>query len=460
MGRNAIRENPETCLPPGRRTGTVPAVSDDPARRRWWKRLWDTRLDLSPLRTRDFRLLFIAATAGYLGAMVGYVSIPFQIFRLTGSNLAVGIVGGIELIPLIVFGLWGGALADRFDRRTIMVLTGVITAVLAAALLANSLLAHPRVWVMYVIAGLLSMSSSLQRPSQDALVPRTVGHDQLTAAVAAWSLAWQLASLIGPSIGGVLIARYGVAVGYALWVAGALVSVVLLARLGPYPPAERSTGSAFRSIGVGLRYAIGRRDLLGTYVVDLVGMFMAMPTVLFPAFGIHVFGRPELVGLLYASEGLGSALATVTSGWMSAIHRHGRAITLAAICWGAAIGLAGLAPWFWLAFGLLILAGAFDQISGTFRTVLWNQTIPDELRGRLAGIEMLSYSIGPLGGQLRAGTVADLTGVRAAIASGGALCVLGVAATTAALRGFWSYDNRTDPHSVRERERRAAAGST
>lgn len=443
-------------MPEAARREQTARVIDDRPQRRWWQRLWDSRLDLSPLRTRDFRLLFIAATAGYLGSMVGYVAIPFQLFQLTGSNLAVGIIGGVELVPLIVFGLWGGALADRFDRRTIMVLTGVVNTVLASALLVNALLDHPRIWLIYVIAGLLSMSSSLQRPSQDALVPRTVDHDQLTAAVAAWSLAWQLGSLVGPAIGGVLIARYGVAVGYGLWVAGALVTVALLARLGPYPPTERTRGSALRSIGVGLRYAVGRRDLMGTYIVDLVGMLMAMPTVLFPAFGLRVFGHPELVGLLYASEGLGSALATITSGWMSRIHHHGRAITLAAICWGAAIGLAGLAPWYWLAFGLLVVAGGFDQISGTFRGVLWNQTIPDELRGRLAGIEMLSYSIGPLGGQLRAGVVADLVGVRAAIASGGALCILGVSVTTAAIRGFWTYDNRTDPHAVRERERRAA----
>lgn len=443
-------------LPAGGRTGTVPAVTEDPPRRRWWHRAWDARVDLSPLRSRDFRLLFVAATAGYLGSMVGYVAIPFQIFRITGSHLAVGIVGGIELVPLIVFGLWGGALADRFDRRMIMVFAGLLNTVLSAALLVNALLDHPQVWIIYVVAGLLAVSTSLQRPSQDALVPRTVRHDQLTAAVATWSLAWQLGSLVGPAIGGVLIARFSVAIGYAIWVLLALVPVGLLSRLRPYPPADRTTGSALRSIGAGLRYAAGRRDLLGTYIVDMVGMFMAMPTVLFPAFGIRVFGHPELVGLLYASEGLGSALATVTSGWMSRVHRHGRAITLAAICWGAAIGLAGLAPWYWLAFGLLIVAGAFDQISGTFRMVLWNQTIPDELRGRLAGIEMLSYSIGPLGGQLRAGVVADLVGVRAAIASGGALCILGVAATTTAIRGFWGYDNRTDPHAVRERERRAA----
>lgn len=324
----------EIGLPAGGATGTVPAVADDPPRRRWWQRVWDARVDLSPLRTRDFRLLFIAATAGYLGSMVGYVAIPFQIFRITGSNLAVGIVGGVELVPLIVFGLWGGALADRFDRRMIMVVTGSLNTVLSAALLVNALLDRPQVWVVYLVAGLLAMSSSLQRPSQDALVPRTVRHEQLTAAVATWSLAWQLGGLIGPAVGGLLIARFSVAVGYAIWAILALVPVILLIMLGPYPPAERTTGSALRSVGTGLRYAAGRRDLLGTYIVDLVGMFMAMPTVLFPAFGIRVFGHPELVGLLYASEGLGSALATVTSGWMSRVHRHGRAITMAAICWG------------------------------------------------------------------------------------------------------------------------------
>jgi MFS family permease len=322
-----------------------PAVSDQPSQR-WWQRLWDSRLDLSPLWIRDFRLLFTAATVGYLGSMVGYVAVPFQIFQLTRSNLAVGIVGGIELVPLIVFGLWGGALADRFDRRAIMVVAGVFNTILAAALLANALSHRPQVWVIYLVAGLLSVSSSLQRPSQDALMPRTVPHSKLTAAVAAWSLAWQLGSLVGPAVGGVLIAHFSVAVGYVIWVAGALLTVILLARLGPYPPAERTAGSAFRSIGVGLRYAAGRRDLLGTYIVDLVGMFMAMPTVLFPAFGIDVFGHPELVGLLYASEGLGSALATLTSGWMARVHRHGRAITLAAICWGATIAvvLARLRP--------------------------------------------------------------------------------------------------------------------
>jgi MFS family permease len=185
-------------------------------------------------------------------------------------------------------------------------------------------------------------------------------------------------------------------------------------------------------------------------------MFMAMPVVLFPAFALEVLGRPELLGLLYTAEAVGSMIATLTSGWTRRVHRHGRAVTLAAIGWGAAIGLAGLAPNVWIALVFLTLAGGCDMISGIFRAVIWNQTIPDAMRGRLAAIEMLSYSIGPLGGQLRAGLVADLTTVRTSIVSGGILCVAGVAAVSAGLRDFWHYDARTDEHAVAERVARAA----
>ena len=201
---------------------------------------------------------------------------------------------------------------------------------------------------------------------------------------------------------------------------------------------------------------MARRDLLGTYVVDMVGMFLAMPIVLFPALATDVLRQPELLGLLYTAEGVGALLATLTSGWTAHVSHQGRAITLAAACWGASIGVAGLMANAWLAIAFFALAGTFDMISGVFRGIIWHQTIPDAMRGRLAGIEMLSYSIGPLGGQLRSGLVADLTTVRTSIVSGGALCVAGVAGTAAILRDFWAYDARTDEHAVRQRELRAA----
>jgi len=207
-----------------------------------------------------------------------------------------------------------------------------------------------------------------------------------------------------------------------------------------------------------MRYALRRRDLLGTYLVDLAAMFLAMPVVLFPALAEEVFSRPELLGVLYTAETVGALLATALSGWTARLHHHGRAIVIAAAAYGAMIALAGLMPSIWLVGLFLMLAGAADMISAVFRGTVWNQTIPEQMRGRLAGIEMLSYSLGPLGGQVRAGLVADLWTVRGSIASGGLACVVGVAFTAVWLRDFWSYDARTDEHAVAERELRASRG--
>jgi MFS family permease len=270
----------------------------------------------------------------------------------------------------------------------------------------------------------------------------------------------ELGVLVGPTLGGVLLSTAGVAWAFAVDVTGLVVATALFARLRPYPPSGATTPPSIAGIVEGVRYAVSRRDLLGTYVVDMVAMFLAVPVVLFPALADDVFRRPELLGLLYTAETVGSLLATATSGWTARVHHHGRAVVLASATWGGSVALAGLAGSIWLALALLALAGAADMVSGIFRGTVWHQTIPDDRRGRLAGIEMLSYSIGPLGGQARSGIVADLTSVRTSIVSGGVLCVLGVAATAAWLRDFWHYDARTDEHAVREREvRRAAAAA-
>ncbi|WP_460523878.1 MFS transporter [Flindersiella endophytica] len=428
----------------------------------WRRKLAALRLDITPLKTsRDFRLLWSAGTVFYLGAMVAYVALPYQLYDLTKSNFAVGALGLVQLIPLIVAGLYGGVLADRLDRRLVMVYTGVAQFVLAGALLANALLEHPSVWAIYVIGGLYSIASSLQRPSREALIPRTVRHDELPAAVTLASFGVQVGMLTGPAVGGLLIAQAGLPWAYAVVVIGYAIATGLLALLRPYAPTEQADEgngplATLRSIGDGLTYAVRRKDLLGTYVVDLVAMLMAMPTVLWPAFAQDVLHQPTTLGLMYSAGTVGSLLATATSGWTNRVHHHGRAVVLAAAAWGASIVVAGLSPSVWLALFALLLAGAFDLISGVFRSIIWNQTIPDERRGRLAGIEMLSYSIGPLGGEARAGLVADATSVRASIVSGGVLCVAGVALVAAWLRDFWTYDARTDEHAVRERELREA----
>jgi MFS family permease len=243
-------------------------------------------------------------------------------------------------------------------------------------------------------------------------------------------------------------------------VAGLAVAVALFAMLRPYPATDRSNPPSVAGIVDGLRYAVGRRDLLGTYLVDIVAMLMAMPIVLFPALATEVFRTPAMLGLLYSAESVGALLVTATSGWTSRVRHHGRAVIIAAMVWGGSIGLVGVAPNVWWALVALVVAGAGDTISGIFRTTIWNQTIPDSIRGRLAGIEMLSYSLGPLGGQARSGLVADAWNVRGAIASGGLLCVGGVALTAVMMRGFWSYDASTDEHAVRERAIREARART
>ena len=395
-------------------------------------------MDLTPLRTsRDFRVLFVAGLVFWLGLLVGYVTVPFQLYALTRSNFAVGVFGLVQIVPLVLAGLYGGALADRLDRRRVLVLTGAGQAVGTAVLLA--------------------VAQSLQSPSREALVPRTVRHAELPAAVALSSVSGQVGMLAGPAVGGLLLGTLGTAWAYGVTLVGYLGATALFAVLRPYPPLEApSAAGSLREIRDGVVYAARRPDLLGTYVVDLVAMLLAMPVVLFPALAVDVLARPGLLGLLYSAGTVGSLLATVTSGWTARVHRHGRAVVLAAAAWGASIVLAGLTTHPVVVLLGLALAGAFDMVSGLFRATIWHQTIPDSHRGRLAGIEMLSYTLGPLGGEARAGLVADATSVRTAIVSGGVLCVAGVAGTAAALRSFWAYDARTDEHAVRERELRAA----
>ncbi|MEP9363327.1 MFS transporter [Nocardioides sp. CN2-186] len=424
-------------------------------------RLKALRMDTTPLRaSRDFRLLFLAGTVFYFGAMVSYVAIPYQIYTITGSNFAVGAIGLVELAPIIVFGLYGGALADHVDRRKLLIWTGLAQAVFTAVLAVNAFRDDPQLWVIFVVAALLTSCSAMQRPSREALMPRTVAHDQIAAANALSSLGIQIGVLAGPALGGLLVAYVGIGWCFVIDICGLLVASSLYVVMRSYPHREETTPPSLKAIKEGMTYALGRRDLLGTYIVDIVAMLFAMPVVLFPALAEEVFDQPQLLGLLYSAEVVGALIATALSGWTSRFFHHGRAIVVAAAAYGGFIALAGLMPSIWLVALSLAFAGAADMISGIFRSTVWSQTIPEGMRGRLAGIEMLSYSLGPLGGQVRAGVTADLWSVRGAITSGGLACVAGVTVTAACLRDFWAYDARTDEYAVAERATRAAAGES
>ncbi|GAA3430758.1 MFS transporter [Kutzneria kofuensis] len=400
-----------------------------------------TVLDLSPWRTsRDYRLLWSSGAISLMGSLVTYVTVPLQIKQLTGSYVAVGAMGVVELVPMIVFGLYGGALADAVDRGRIVLLAEAGLGVLSLLLLANSLLPHPMLWLIYVVVALAAALDGLQRPSLDALMPRVVPREQLTAAIALSSLRFNVGAIVGPAIGGLIAATFGVSVAYSCDLVSFLIAISLLARLKAVPPPSDADKPSVRGILEGLRYAGSRPELLGTYLVDIAAMLLAMPNAVFP-FLADELGAPWALGLMYAATSVGALAVTLTSGWTSKVHRHGLMVALAAGAWGLAMAGAGWSGPVWLVLFFLVAAGAADCVSGLFRSTIWNQTIPDNLRGRLAGIELLSYTAGPQLSQIRAGGVASLIGVRASIWTGGLACVAAVLCS-ARLRGFIRYDDR------------------
>jgi MFS family permease len=400
-------------------------------------------LDIGPLRRhRDFRLLFAGQALSFFGSEITYVALPFQIYQLTHSTLAVGLLSLAEFVPLMLMAFVGGALSDAFDRRRMVQLSELGSGLAIAVLVVNSLLPHPSVAVLFVVAPVLAALYGILRPSLDALVPRLVTREELPAASALEGFRGTLGSIAGPAVAGVVIAGAGLPVAYGLDVATFGASLVALWFMRAVPPPPDAPPVSLGSIAEGLRYARSRQELLGTYGVDIIAMFFGMPMALFPAIAQR-FGGAGVLGLLYAAPAVGSLLATVTSGWVAHVHRHGLAIIVAAATWGTAIIGFGLAPNLALALVGLVIAGGADMVSGIFRGTIWNQTIPDRLRGRLAGIEQVSYTSGPLLGNLEAGVVASLASVRASVVSGGVLCVIGVVLAAVALPAFRRYDART-----------------
>jgi MFS family permease len=409
-------------------------------------------IDISPLKKYpDFRNLWASGLISYLGSMVTYVAIPFQIKELTNSYVAVGIVGAIEIIPLILFGLYGGVLADYVDRKKMVWATEAAALVLSGILLLNSLSSEPKVWVIYVMAGLFASVDGLQRPSADAILPRIVGHKDLPAASALMSLRWQIGVIIGPTIGGIVISTISISAGYGFDVFTFFISLLFLARVGSVPANPEAEKPSLRGLLDGIKYAFSRQDLTGTYLIDLAAMFFAMPTALYP-FWADQLGAPWALGFLYAAVTVGSVVVTLTSGWIKTYRFHGRAIIWAAIGWGAAIALAGISNSLILVLLFLAIAGGADMISALFRGTIWNQTIPDNLRGRLAGIELLSYSIGPLAGQLRAASMAAATSLTFSVTAGGLICVFMVALLASFLPKLRKYDAETNEFAVEMRK--------
>jgi len=396
-------------------------------------------LDVTPLRqNRDFRFLYLGQIISFVGSMVTYVAVPYQVYQLTRSSFLVGLLGAAQLVPLLVFGLFGGSYADALDRRRMMIVSELILAAGSLGLMANSLLAKPSVALIFVVSSLMSGVNGFHRPAFDALTQSLVTPAELTAVSALGTLRFSVGAILGPAFGGVVLARGGAATAYLFDAVTFLASIVCLLGVRRFAGKTESKAAGLEGIREGLRYATSRPELVGTYVVDMVAMTFAFPTALFPAMG-EAWGGATAVGWLYAGMSLGSLVVTLLSGWTGGVRRHGAAVVLSAAGWGAAVIALAFAKSLWVAVACLALAGAADTVSGIFRMTIWNATIPNELRGRLSGIEMISYTSGPLLGNARAGWMAQAFSNGISIGVGGAVCLAGVLSCIWLLPGFWRY---------------------
>jgi MFS family permease len=400
--------------------------------------------DVAAIRhSREFRLLYFGQAGSSAGVIICYVALPYQAYQISHSSLVVGLLSCAELLPVLLSGLVGGALADALERRRLILITQAVAVCCAGTLVANAL-AWRQLWLLFALAGLLAGAYGMQRPSVDALVPLLVRHDDLPGAAALAGLLGTVSQTAGPLIAGGLLTG-GIPLAYAAGGAACAASAMPFMLMRTFPPAPDADRPNLRGLAQGLRYAKSRPDLLGTYLIDIGAMFFGAPYAVFPQLATGL-GGPAVLGLLYAAPGIGAMAVSATSTWTRHVHRHGRAIALAVCGWGIAIAAFAYAPDLPLAVLALAVAGGSDMVSGIFRMTMWNQTIPSRVRGRLAGLEMISYSTGEPLGNLEAGAVATLTGsVRVAVLSGGIMSLLGAVIVSLALPAMWRYDARENP---------------
>jgi MFS family permease len=399
-------------------------------------------LDLSPMRrSRDFRLLFLGQSVSEFGGQITFVAIPFQVYRITGSTLAVGLIGLCELVPLLILPIVGGAIADAVERRRMLLVAHVLVAVLSGALVVNARLEEPRLWVLYVFAFLAAGAYGLYSPALRAWPARLLPVELLPSAMALEATTYNVAQLAGPAVAGVLIAAVGLAGAYMIDVVTYLVGFATIAAMRPSPPTAERAGIDLESIKEGLRFLRGKRVLQATFWVDINAMVFGMPMALFPAFALDVLGSgPRVLGLMYAAPGVGSLLATLVSGRARHVRRQGRAIMIAVVCWGTAIAGFGLSTTLWAALLFLAIAGGADMVSGIYRDAVLKTTTPDEMRGRLEGVSLSVVASGPSLGDLEAGALASVTSVPFSIVSGGLACIVGVGVLAVAVPQLARYD--------------------
>jgi MFS family permease len=373
-------------------------------------------------------------------------------YQLTGSSAMVGYIYFAEFIAMVPLAFVGGALADYLDKRKMLRITEIGQTTVTAILLINSLLPNPHVWVLFVAVALHAGLAALQRPAFESFIQKVIPGDLMASVMALNSIRYSVGAIVSPAVAGIIATQLSSSVAYAIDLGTFLASLTAVFLLSYIPPPDNPDRPSFKSIRKAWAYAFSRQELVGTYFIDIAAMFFAMPQALYPALAV-IYGD-KYVGFFPASIAAGALLASLTSGWARKVHRHGLMVTIAAVLWGVAIIFFGLVDSIVLALFFLAAAGFFDMISGIFRGSIWNQTIPNYMRGRLASIEMMSYLTGPMLGSAKMGIVAEKFGVKTALVSGGVLCVVSVIGTAFFLPRFLNYDGR---EGVKEREREEAA---
>jgi len=384
-------------------------------------------VDVRPLReSPQFRLLYAGQVVSSIGSQITVVAAPYQVYLLTRSSVMVGLLGLVAVVPLIAGSLIGGAFADAYDRRKILLLAQVLVGSTSLGLALNAMASNPRVWVIFVLTATQAAFFGLDRPTRSAATPSLVRPADLPAAAALNQLLLQLSIVVGPAVGGLLIARVSIASAFWVDTLSFLTAIVALLAMRPMRPKGGGTRASASSIMEGVRFLKGRQALQGSFLIDINAMVFGMPRALFPALGTTVFGGgAAAVGLLYAAPGAGAIIGALTSGWVSRVDRQGRATIIAVMAWGGSIALFGLTTALPVALFFLALAGAADVISAVFRNTILQLSVPDRLRGRLSSVHIAVVTGGPRVGDAEAGLVAGLTSPMFSVVSGGLACIAG-----------------------------------
>jgi MFS family permease len=391
--------------------------------------------------SRDFRRLWLGQAVSYLGNMVTFVAVPFQLYQLTHSPLQVGLLSICDAVPLLLFAAVGGTIADRLDRRRVMLWSEIGLGTVAALLAVNAFVASPQVWVLYVLAGVGTSLWALGSPAFRALMPGLVPPEQLAASQALQSIYSSTGAIVGPAIGGLLIAAVGLGWTYSLDAVSFGASLVAVLLIAPAPPTGQVAQEALESLREGWRFLRKQPVILGTFVLDTNAMILGMPQALFPAIAVHHFDAgARVVGVLYAAPSAGALLAALTSGWIGRVRRQGVAIAVAIVFWGLAIAGFGFATALWLGVVMLALAGLADEFSAILRSTILFAGTPDHLRGRMQGFELAQVASTPALGNVEAGVLASLTSLRFSVVSGGIACAAGALAILAAVPSLVRYD--------------------